>query len=362
MSSVNHGRFCAQTRFLRRQFLQEGGLPFTNVLSLKCITDALMSNGVCWKERIYTPLVTLWVFLGQILSADHSCASAVARLIAHRVSQNQSPCSSETSAYCQARKRLPEKFFSDVARHTGRSLDDEANSDWLWHGRRVYLYDGATVTMPDTPVNQAAYPQPKVQRPGLGFPMARVCAIMSLSCGAIVDMAIGGYSGKGQSELGLLRRLLNVFRPGDVMLADRLMCSWAEMAALHSLGVDCVVRHTPKRKLDWRCGTRIGKDDRIQVWPKRYPRRKAERAFTENLPNSLLVRVCRVRIERPGFPSKVLVIATTLLDPVEYPKEELAALYRARWNVEFYIRSLKQTLQIESIEAMAVLIRSLQIA
>lgn len=181
MSSVNHGRFCAQTRFLRRQFLQEGGLPFTNVLSLKCITDALMSNGVCWKERIYTPLVTLWVFLGQILSADHSCASAVARLIAHRVSQNQSPCSSETSAYCQARKRLPEKFFSDVARHTGRSLDDEANSDWLWHGRRVYLYDGATVTMPDTPVNQAAYPQPKVQRPGLGFPMARMCAIMSLS-------------------------------------------------------------------------------------------------------------------------------------------------------------------------------------
>ena len=347
MSSLNHGRLHEQIRFLRRQFLQDGGLPFTEVLSHQSIVDALTANGVCWKERIYTPLVTLWVFLGQVLSADHSCASAVARLIAHRVSRGQSSCSSETSAYCQARKRLPEKFVSDVARHTGRSLDDEAKADWLRHGRRVYVYDGTTVTMPDSPANQAAYPQPKIQRPGLGFPMARVCAIMSLSCGAIVDMAIGCYAGKGQSELGLLRKLLNAFRPDDIMLADRLMCSWAEMAALHARGVDCVVRHTPKRKLEFRSGTRLGKDDRIQSWPKRYPRRRADREFTKDLPGSLRVRVCRVRIERPGFCTKVLVIATTLLDPVKYPKEELASLYRARWNAELDIRSLKQTLQMD---------------
>lgn len=123
MSSLNHGRFREQINFLRRQFLQDGGLPFTEVLSDDSISDALSQNGVFWKDRIYSPLVTLWVFLGQILNADQSCASAVARLIAHRISRNESPCSSETSAYCQARKRLPEKLFSDVARRAGRALD-----------------------------------------------------------------------------------------------------------------------------------------------------------------------------------------------------------------------------------------------
>jgi hypothetical protein len=349
MSSLNDGRFREQIRFLRRQFLQDGGLPFTEVLSEECICDALTQNGVCWKERIYSPLVTLWIFLGQILSADQSCASAVARLIAHRISRDESPCSSETSAYCQARKRLPERFFSDVARRTGRALDDDAKAEWLWHGRRVYLYDGATVTMPDTPDNQADYPQPSCQRPGLGYPMARVCAIFSLSCGVIVDMAIGRYSGKGQSELGLLRQLLDAFRPGDIMLADRLMCSWVELAALQYRGVDFIVRHAATRKLDFRRGQRLGKDDQIVCWPKRYARSKADSGYRKDLPDSILVRVCRIRIARPGFRSKVLVIATSLLDPIEYPKEELASLYRKRWNVELDIRSLKQTLQMDML-------------
>ncbi|QDT10713.1 IS4 family transposase [Planctomycetes bacterium K23_9] len=349
MSSLNNRRFREQIRFLRRQFLQDGGLPFTDVLSEQSISDALTQNGVCWKDRIYTPLTTLWVFLGQILCTDQSCASAVARLIAHRVSRGQNSCSSETSAYCQARKRLPEKFFSDVARRAGRALDDAAKADWLWHGRRVYLYDGSTVTMPDTPANQSEYPQPSYQRPGLGHPMARVCVLVSLSCGAIVDMAIGAYSGKGQSELGLLRRLLDAFRPGDVMVADRLMCSWVELTALQCRGVDFVVRHASTRKLDFRRGQRLGKDDQIVSWPKRYARSKADSAYRKDLPDSLRVRVCRIRIARPGFRDKVLVVATTLFDPIEYPKEELASLYRERWNVELDIRSLKQTLQMDRL-------------
>jgi len=347
--SVNHGRLHEQIKFLRRQFLQDGGLPFTDVLSHASIAQALEANGVFWKDRIYTPLVTLWVFLGQALNADQSCSSAVTRFNAYRVSRRLKPCSSETSAYCQARKRLPERFFSDVARQTGRALDDESQVGWLWNNRRVYLYDGSTVTMPDTPANQTAYPQIPGQRPGLGFPIARMAAVISLSCGAIVDLGICRFAGKGQSELGLLRRLMKVFRPGDVMLADRLMCSWAEIAALQSLGVDCVVRHSVIRKLDFRCGRRLGKDDQIVSWPKRYPRRREDRAFTTDLPDHLQIRVCRVHVERPGFRSKLLVLATTLLDPIEYPKEELASLYRARWNVELDIRSLKQTLQMDTL-------------
>ena len=160
-------RLRQQVRFLQRQFLQEGDLPFTDVLSIETVSQALTTAEVVWKDRIYTPLVTLWVFLSQVLSEDHSCRAAVARLITHRLSRGQSSCSAETGAYCQAKKRLPEKFFADIARETGRSLDASAHSDWLWKERRVYLFDGSTVSMPDTPENQNAYPQHDSQKPGL---------------------------------------------------------------------------------------------------------------------------------------------------------------------------------------------------
>ena len=116
------GSFRAQTSFLRRQFLQDGDLPFTNVLTEEVIAQALTALGG-WLDRIFSPLATLWVFLGQVLSADHSCRAAVARLLTHRLARGQSPCSADTGASCQARKRLPESFFADVARHTGRALD-----------------------------------------------------------------------------------------------------------------------------------------------------------------------------------------------------------------------------------------------
>lgn len=167
----SHGLFREQFRFLRRQFLQDGDLPLSNVLSEKIVADVLEATEFCWVDRIYTPLVTLWVFLSQVLSADHSCRAAVARLISHRISHGQTRCSPETGAYCTARKRLPEKFFSEVARQTGKALDANVASDWLWKGRPVYIFDGSTVTMPDTSENQAAYPQIPNQRPGLVFPL-----------------------------------------------------------------------------------------------------------------------------------------------------------------------------------------------
>ena len=130
------------------------------------------------------------MFVGQVLSQDHSCRAAVSRLVAHRVSRGQRACSSETGAYCQARKRLPEKFFSDVARQTGQALDDSTEEQWLWKRRRVLVYDGSTVSMPDTTENQQAYPQPTQQKAGVGFPLARIAAFFSLSCGAVIDLDI----------------------------------------------------------------------------------------------------------------------------------------------------------------------------
>ena len=205
MRFSNPGRLRQQVQFLRRQFLQDCDLPFTDVLSTEMVSQALTTAEVAWKDRIYTPLVTLWVFLGQVLSQDHSCRAAVARLIACRVARGRRPCSAETGAYCQARKRLPEKFFIGVARLVGKALNEQVDAAWLWKGRPVYMFDGTTVSMPDTPENQAAYPQVYNQEPGLGFPIARVCTIISLSCGAVLDLGISRYAGTGQGELSLLR-------------------------------------------------------------------------------------------------------------------------------------------------------------
>jgi hypothetical protein len=345
MRYSNRGAFRDQLNFLRRQFLQDGDLPFTNVLTEEVIAQALAAI-TGWLDRIFPPLVTLWVFLGQVFSADHSCRAAVARLLAHRLAQGQSPCSPETGAYCQARKRLPESFFADVARHTGQALDAKADPQWLWKRRRVYIYDGSSVSMPDTPKNQAEYPQPDTQKPGLGFPLARIAAIFSLACGAVVDVGICRYAGKGQSELGLLRTLWDLFRPGDVLLADRLMCAWAEMVMLKQRGVDSVCRLTSHREADFRRGKRLGPGDHVVKWAKPGKPRSLDRQTYEALPEFLMVRECRVRVEQPGFRVQSLIIATTLLNADEFSKDDLATLYRARWQAELDLRSLKETMQM----------------
>ena len=346
MPYSNPGSFREQVGFLRRQFLQDGDLPFTNVLTEQVIEQALTAlRG--WLDRIFSPLVTLWVFLGQVLSADPSCRAAVARLIAHRISRGQRPCSAETGAYCQARKRLPETFVADVARQTGRTLQANVDPQWLWKGRRVYVYDGSAVSMPDTPANQRAYPQPDTQKPGLGFPLARIAAVFSLACGAVLDLGICRYAGKGQSELGLLRTLWDLFRPGDVVLADRLMCAWTEMVMLKQRGIDCVCRLTSHRAADFRRGRRLGEGDHIVKWLKPGKPRSIDRETYDLLPEFLMVRECRVRVEQPGFRVKALIVATTLLESDEFAKGDLATLYRARWHAELDLRSLKRTMQMD---------------
>ena len=347
MRDCNQRRFRQQIRFLRRQFLQDGGLPFGDVLSDEIVEQSLTAVNFVWNDRIYTPMVTLWMFLSQVLSADHSCRWAVAQLIAHRMSCGLRPCSAETGAYCQARKRLPEKFFSMVACHVGRELDSQVDTDWLWKGRRVYMFDGTTVTMPDASANQKDYPQIPSQRPGLGSPIVRVGAIVSLSCGAIIGLGFRRFAGKGQSELNLLHELWGLFSPGDVMLADRLMCSWREMVMLKLRGVDTVTRLC-RRKVDFRHGKRLGKGDHIVHWPKPSHRTGNKEEY-KALPEYLAVRETRVRIEQHGFRTKTIIVVTTMLDATETTKEELGALYLARWNNELDLRSIKSTMQMDDL-------------
>ena len=347
MRCSNPARFRQQVRFLQRQFLLEGDLPFTEVLPADRISQALTAAGVAWNERIYTPLVTLWIFLGQVLSADHSCRAAVARFVAHRVSRGQRACSSHTGAYCQARKRLPEQFFAHIARDVGQALHQASEPKWLWKNRNVYMFDGTTISMPDTPSNQEAYPQSNKQKPGVGFPLARVAAIFSLSCGAILDLAVAGYSGKGQGEITLFRQLWDLFRPRDIVLTDALMCNYQNLCCLQQRGVDMVTRlNKAIRKADFRHGQRLGTNDRLVRWKKSWIR-DMDREQRRALPDFITIRQCRFWVDQPGFRSHEVILVTTILDPRDASVAELAELYGMRWNNETDFSSLKVTLQMD---------------
>lgn len=349
MCHSNQERFRQQVQFLRRQFLQDGDLPFTNVLTEELLTQALAAVSG-WLDRVFSPLVTLWVFLGQVLGADHSCRAAVARLITHRLAQGQRPCSAETGAYCQARRRLPESFLADVARQTGQALEADVDPRWLWKGRHVYLFDGTTVTMPDTRENQEAYPQVYNQQPGVGFPIARVAALISLACGAIVNLGVCRYAGKGQGEVSLLRQLWDVLRPGDVLLTDALMANWTNIVMLKERGLELVGRlNKAHRTADFRRGKRLGPQDHVVHWRKPTSIRSLDRQAYQALPEFITVRETKFRVVQPGFRTKAVIVVTTLLDPEQATKDELAALYRARWNNELDLRSIKSTMQMDEL-------------
>jgi len=217
---------------------REGGLYFASLLSEDRILQAFGEASRFWQGWIYTPAVTVWVFLSQCLSRDHSCCDAVARLIAWRLAGGLEPCSADTGAYCTARGQLPEEACSQLMRETGRETDEAAPRDWQWHGHRVLDVDGSTITMPDTKANQAEYPQQPGQAAGCGFPIARIVVVFSLAVGTVLNAAIGKYQGKQTGENSLFRTLHGMLRAGDVVLADRYFSGWFDMALIRQRGAE----------------------------------------------------------------------------------------------------------------------------
>src|SRR5437899_3177095 len=207
---------------VRARFARDQGLPFASSLSELSILDALNEYGVKFRDRLFSPVTTIWGFLSQVLSEDHSCRDAVSRVIAHRAASGLEPCSPNAASYCNARTRLPTGVLRTLAKRTARQLQDGLPESWKWNSRDVFIADGSHVSMPDTPENQTAYPQPAVQQPGLGFPLARIVVLLSLATGACHDLAIAPYAGKGTGETTLLREMYGALKPGDVVLADAL--------------------------------------------------------------------------------------------------------------------------------------------
>lgn len=337
--------FCDAIARARRQ----PDLYFAALLEEKTILEALGAASSLWQGWIYTPAVTVWVFLSQCLSPDHSCRDAVARLVAWRVARGLSACSSDTGAYCTAREELPEAACHQLVRQMGRALEAQAPRAWLWHGRQVRVVDGATLTMADTPENQAEYPQQKGQQPGCGFPIARILVVFSLAVGAVLEAAIRPYEGKQTGENSMFRQLHDVLDPGDVVLGDRYFSGWFDIGLLHRRRVDIVVRKHQMRATDFRQGTRLGHDDHLVRWSK--PQRPDWMSPAEHasLPDTLTLREVRVRVRQRGFRVKSLVIVTTLLDAKEFSADEIAELYRRRWQAELHLRSLKTVLQMDHL-------------
>jgi Transposase DDE domain len=322
-------------------------LPFGDILDATMVKAALDAERVEFNESLYTPLVTLCVFLSQVLDPDHSCRAAVARLIVWLAINGRKPCAPETGSYCDARQRLPLAVVRRLVRQTASEIEGRAPETWLWKGRRVTLADGSTLSMPDTRENQEVFPQSRSQGIGLGFPLVRIVVLISLATGVVRDLALGPYRGKDQGETALFRALWGTIEAGEVVLGDRYFASFFAIAGLSQRGVDVVFRMHQRRKFDFRRGRRLGIEDHVVSWSK--PERPAwmDGETYAEVPNELKVRELRVMVKQPGFRVNELVLVTTLLDGRGYTKGEVADLFLQRWNIELDLRSIKSVLQMD---------------
>jgi hypothetical protein len=249
---------------VRARFARDRGLPFADSLSERSIFKALNDYGVTYRDRRFNPVTTIWGFLSQVLSDDHSCRDTVSRIIAHRAASGLQVCSPNTASYCNARARLPTAVLCSWAKRTAQQLQDNLPQAWKWHGRNVYIADGSHVSMPDTPENQASYPQPEVQQPGIGFPLARLTVLLSLATGACHDLAMAPDAGKGTGEKTLVRQLYDILKPGDVVLADALFDDYFIACELRQRGIELVARAQYQR-VDTQTVQR-GPDGDVVVW------------------------------------------------------------------------------------------------
>lgn len=305
--------------------------------------------GYTFRRRVYDPAVTAWLFIMQMLSADHSCQQAVARLNAWRVAKGLPKVSSQTTAYCKARGRLPEALFEKLLGWTAQRCQKATDQSWLFCYRVVEIVDGWTVTMADTDENQQEYPQMASQKPGCGFPIARMIGVFSLATGAINFTAMSAYQGKETGESSLLRTILSRIPRGRILLADRYYASFWLLAMSEMRGIDLVARAHHLRKIDFRRGLKQGYLDQLVTYARPSRPEWMSEAEYRQFPTRIIVRHLKYKIEQRGYRAREITLATTLLDAEVYDAERMASLYGRRWSVELHIRSLKTQMQMDHL-------------
>ncbi|MGB5200251.1 MAG: IS4 family transposase [Sedimenticolaceae bacterium] len=316
---------------------------FFNLLTGPRFLDQVESLLPEHRERRFPPTETLSMFLAQAMSADRSCQSAVNDAAIKRLTGGLAVCSTHTGAYCRARKRLPLDMVSTLTRYTGSVMSEHTPQSWLWRGRPVRLVDGASVALPDTADNQEAYPQPRSQQPGLGFPLCRLVGIICLASGAVLNAALGPCRGKGSDEQSLLRSILDTVEDGDILLGDAFFATYFLLCTLQEKGVDGVFEQqgARRRSTDFRRGQRLGpRDHLIELHkPKKKPDWMSQAAYDQ--------APAAVKVRELSTNGKILM--TTLLCPKRTSKGALKALYRDRWHVELDLRNIKTTLGMERL-------------
>lgn len=328
-----------QQKLITQQINKADAYSFFNLLTSPELLSVVEEQLPEHRERLYPPTTTLSLFLTQCMNSDSSCQNTVNSHTVERVFNGLKPCSTQTGGYCKARQRLPLDMIVNLAKKTGDMVNQQVPSSWKWHNRNVKLVDGTTISMPDTIDNQQAYPQQRTQKPGLGFPIARMVAVICLSSGVVLDAAMSAIRGKGAGEHALFRQLLNCFESGDIVLADRYYCSYFLISKLLTRGIDVVFQQHAVRKTDFRKGKQLSVRDHVVTWvkPKVMPNWMTQEEY--NLfPDSLTLRETKINKK---------VIVTSLLCDKETPKKELGKLYYQRWNVELDLRNIKTTLGME---------------
>jgi hypothetical protein len=331
-------------------FVQGQGLPFGDVLTEEHIEHNAAEEQVAFgngPDDVWSVPLTLWAFVTQVVSDQKSCVAAVARVIVLLTTLGRQACHAGTGAYCKARAKLAERFLRRLCCDMGQQLAAHVPNAWRWHGHRVELVDGSTLSMPDTPANQAVYPQSRSQAPGVGFPLLRWVARLDWATGAVLDSAFGPYRGKQTGETALFRTLLTEIPAGTVLVADRYYCSYWMVALALARGVHVVFRQHQLRRTDFRRGRRLGHDDRLVTWQKPQRPDWMDEATYAALPTTLTVREVRCQIATPGCRVRTLVVVTTLLDHHTYTASDILELYHERWHAEIDIRSIKTHMHME---------------
>jgi hypothetical protein len=340
----SEGDSMASLDAVRARFARNEGLPFADVLTEASIRDVLHEQGVQYRDRVFNPVTTIWGFLSQVLSEDHSCRDAVSRIIAHRATSGQAVCSPNTASYCDARSRLLTGVLSTLAKQAAEELQTSIDRQWKWNGRSVFIVDGSTVSMPDTPKNQQRYPQPPKQQPGLGFPLARITALLSLATGACHDLEIASYQGKGTGEKSLFRRMYDTLQPGDVVLADALFDDYFVTWELCQRNIDIVARAQYER-----VGSRIlerSPEGDLLVWRRPSKPRGMTKEQYRSYPESLVMRQVDVDARDKNNRVTQFKVVTTLLNE-SIDGQQIAQLFERRWEGEVDIRSIKSTMQMD---------------
>lgn len=331
-------------------FLGGDGLPFACIISKERIHRIFQQHGCAFGLRgVYTTAIMVWSFLSQVLrdGKEASCQAAVARVVSYCQQQGLQTPTEDTGDYCRARAKLAVGALRDLTREVADELEEAADSRWLWKGKHhAKLVDGFTFTMPDTPENQARYPQQKAQKPGVGLPIARASVILSLATACVMDLAIAPWRGKQTGESSLLRSIRSSLHPGDVAVMDRCYCSFMMIALLLAQNTHVCARKHHLRHSDFRRGRRLGKYDHIIVWTRPQRPEWMDESTYSQIPETLELREIRFNIITPGRRTKTMDIITTLTDIDEYTREDIAELYGFRWSCELDIRSFKSNLNL----------------